>query len=195
MGKAPSTDESTAVERHQLGLTPSLTAAPQIEWMAHWARRPAHWRTGVVFPHSRVRVAALDYCRQIPSHSGAEARALQTLSRCPRRPRWHGAFGMRRFLLCVTHNWGVAHRRIPKGFRNKAQGCEARATLGHRVGTGLNPNRVVPWPSSEEHNPLGGGTFSDDVSKVARVSQPWAGGPNPFWIGRNPTRTCGKCKG
>jgi hypothetical protein len=35
-------------------------------------------------------------------------------------------------------------RRIPKGFRNKAQGCEERATLGNQIQDGFNPNGVAP---------------------------------------------------
>ena len=54
--------------------------------------------------------------------------------------------------------------RIPTGFRLKAQGCEARATLGNqREGTG-NPNEVaaVPFtlvPFRRGHNPFGVGGF------------------------------------
>src|SRR6266566_8025991 len=74
--------------------------------------------------------------------------------------------------------------RIPKGFRNKAQGCEGRATLGKggryfttptglrprcaAVTSGRNPFRVViDWT----HDP-----------RVARSSQPWALLRNPFGI-------------
>jgi len=35
-------------------------------------------------------------------------------------------------------------RRIPKGFRLEAQGCEERATLGLRWGGWSNPERVPP---------------------------------------------------
>jgi hypothetical protein len=34
--------------------------------------------------------------------------------------------------------------RIPTGFRNKAQGCEARATLGYQTTEPLNPKGVAP---------------------------------------------------
>src|SRR5712691_3683845 len=72
--------------------------------------------------------------------------------------------------------------RIPKGFRNKAQGCEGRATLGKggrcfttptglwprctTVAAGLNPFRVVV---DREHGP-----------RVAHSSQPWALLRNPL---------------
>ena len=73
--------------------------------------------------------------------------------------------------------------RIPKGFRLKAQGCEPRATLG-------KPSRQRPTPTGLRlqartggRNPVGVGTFWPSSPRVARGSQPWAGGHNPFGIG------------
>jgi hypothetical protein len=50
--------------------------------------------------------------------------------------------------------------RIPMGFRPKAQGCEERATLGHRFSSITNRNAVAAIPSSSVtrgicHNPAG----------------------------------------
>src|SRR5713101_3468441 len=80
-------------------------------------------------------------------------------------------------------------RRIPKGFRPKAQGCEERATLGPRLAHAFNPERVAPlaFPRSESmgaggHNPFRVEYFRADSPRVARSSQPWAGGHNPFGI-------------
>ncbi|MFA6547021.1 MAG: hypothetical protein WCS99_21570 [Limisphaerales bacterium] len=52
--------------------------------------------------------------------------------------------------------------RIPKGFRPKAQGCEERATLGHRPASITNRNAVAAIPFSSAargicHNPAGVG--------------------------------------
>src|SRR6266436_6017462 len=90
--------------------------------------------------------------------------------------RWRMIPGTRQALL----------DRIPTGFRNKAQGCEGRATLGKggryfttptglrlgcaAVAVGHNPFRVV---IDQTHDP-----------RVARSSQPWALLRNPFGIRR-----------
>jgi hypothetical protein len=42
--------------------------------------------------------------------------------------------------------------RIPKGFRPKAQGCEARATLGSRPSNDTNPNRGCAVPGLQRRN-------------------------------------------
>src|SRR5687767_10086687 len=74
---------------------------------------------------------------------------------------------------------------IPTGFRNKAQGCEERATLGNRS-KGQNPNRVSASKTmcAACRNPVGVvGLGSSYLPRVARSSQPWASGCNPFGIG------------
>src|SRR5204863_9368895 len=84
----------------------------------------------------------------------------------------------------------ASRERIPKGFRPKAQGCEERATLGARLGHVFNPERVVasgfpPFDAiAAEATTLSGlNMFSRGLSpRVARSSQPWAGGHNPFVI-------------
>src|SRR6266853_872551 len=50
------------------------------------------------------------------------------------------------FLFSDSTDLAFPHRRrrrIPKGFRNKAQGCEKRATLGLCVPIDNNPERVA----------------------------------------------------
>jgi len=52
--------------------------------------------------------------------------------------------------------------RIPTGFRLKAQGCAAGATLGHLPANIINRNAVAAMPSSSVardvcHNPVGVG--------------------------------------
>jgi len=49
------------------------------------------------------------------------------------------------------HSWEA----IPKGFRLKAQGCEARATLGKKGEKGINPNGVAAAENLSDATPLG----------------------------------------
>jgi len=51
-----------------------------------------------------------------------------------------GASKRHKCRLIITHNFQGSLHRIPKGFRNKAQGCEARATLGYPGENRVNPN-------------------------------------------------------
>jgi hypothetical protein len=61
----------------------------------------------------------------------------------------------------VTESAVVCARlRIPTGFRPKAQGCEARATLGNRPANVTNRNAVAALPATSIarnicHNPVG----------------------------------------
>ena len=77
---------------------------------------------------------------------------------------------------------------IPKGFRPKAQGCEERATLGVRRRSSFNPERVVASTFRLKAQQGGATTLSGlsgslgPFPRVARSSQPWAGGHNPFGI-------------
>jgi hypothetical protein len=86
---------------------------------------------------------------------------------------------------------------IPTGLRPPAQGCEARATLGEDVETRTTLKGLRPDRSKISATPLGLVMF-ERIPKVARSSQPWAGGHNPFGIehegtcsktGIRPTRT------
>jgi len=73
---------------------------------------------------------------------------------------------------------------IPTGFRLKAQGCEARATLGKPQGKGFNPDGVASLSRRAGHNPVGVEPFRGPRPRVARASQPWAERRNPFGIPR-----------
>ena len=60
----------------------------------------------------------------------------------------------------VTWPVGRGRARIPTGFRPLAQGCEERATLGHRPASITNRNAVAAIPFSSAahevcHNPVG----------------------------------------
>src|SRR6266404_1112542 len=83
---------------------------------------------------------------------------------------------------------GVASRiSIPKGLRIKAQGCESRATLGKR-GEGLSTPTGLRLMHADHHTecaaatPLGLWVSEQLFPRVARASQPWAGGHNPVGI-------------
>jgi len=81
------------------------------------------------------------------------------------------------------------HPGIPTGFRPKAQGCEAQATLGYRPTNIINPNGVAAIPFSSIardvcHNLAGVVNLFRRIPRVARSSQPWADGHNPFGIGK-----------
>jgi len=100
----------------------------------------------------------------------------------------------------AVSNWPAP---IPKGLCPPAQGCarrvgakrrqEARATLGSSAEIIANPEGVVPTArhshidvrSSKPRRgttPLGLNGMSVRVPRVARSSQPWALGLNPFGI-------------
>src|ERR1051326_3367730 len=74
--------------------------------------------------------------------------------------------------------------RIPKGFRTKSQGCEERATLGKVKRGGLR-HGVVGFKLAKPggRNPFRVDSRTQLRPRVARSSQPWAGGRNPFGIG------------
>src|SRR5690242_19841019 len=77
--------------------------------------------------------------------------------------------------------------RIPKGLSPPAQGCEERATLGVECRGRSNPERVAApafRPSERKAaTTLSGLTRnSGPFPRVARPSQPWALGRNPFGI-------------
>ena len=79
--------------------------------------------------------------------------------------------------------------RIPTGFCLKAQGCAPGATLGHLPANIINRNAVAAMPFSSVardvcHNPVGVVLICFRFPRVARSSQPWAGGHNPFGIAR-----------
>src|SRR6266446_4996471 len=63
---------------------------------------------------------------------------------------------------------GLAGPRIPKGFCNKAQGCEERATLGNIASRPTNPNGVASVRAERRHNPVGVERWFARSPRVAR---------------------------
>ena len=67
---------------------------------------------------------------------------------------------------CLASSLAISSRmapgwRIPKGFRLKTQGCEARATLGVGIPVPTNPNGVAAQrQGTRDTTPLGLGMFS-----------------------------------
>src|SRR6266853_868893 len=121
--------------------------------------------------------------------TGLESFLAKSMSRCCLDAlRCHPA-GKRRQALLLARIFRIgAQARIPKGFRPKAQGCEERATLGNSSEPRANPERAVSFraPKSEDRNPFRVGSTAVFTPRVARSSQPWAGGLNPFGIGMCP---------
>ena len=68
---------------------------------------------------------------------------------------------------------------IPTGLRPKAQGCEARATLGDTSKHFPQPQRGCGPASRNCHNLVEVEKSRRRFPKVARASQPWAGGRCP----------------
>ena len=70
---------------------------------------------------------------------------------------------------------------IPTGLCHPAQGCEERPTLGNR--TTMNATlKGLCRGRAYFRNPFRVESVYDASSKVARSSQPWAEGWNPFGI-------------
>ena len=74
---------------------------------------------------------------------------------------------------------------IPTGLCHPAQGCEARATLGHPSNSLSYPNGVASLFCRNVLQPLQGCESSGSKPRIARASQPWAKGWNPFGIHRS----------
>ena len=99
---------------------------------------------------------------------------------------------MRFPLLGAEHypDFGVQFRPIPKGLDHLAQGWTAGEqgggpTLGNRPQQTANPERVAASRSDGQHhcrNPFRVEESCNHRPRVARASQPWAGGWNPFGI-------------
>ena len=69
---------------------------------------------------------------------------------------------------------------IPTGLRPKAQGCEERATLGDVSEHFPQPQRGCGTTTRDGHNLVEVEKSLRRFPKVARPSQPWAGGHSPF---------------
>ena len=59
-------------------------------------------------------------------------------------------------------------RKIPRGFRPKAQGCEARATLGNRPRSRPNPNGIATFSPAEPEE-----MDQADISRLSRSLPRW----------------------
>ena len=84
----------------------------------------------------------------------------------------------------------AAFQPILKGLRPPAQGCETRATLGKGEDFLFNPNGVAFMDRAGVLQPRWGWKHSVGIPRVARSSQPWAGGCNPFGIDRITASPC-----
>ncbi len=78
---------------------------------------------------------------------------------------------------------------IPKGLRPPAQGCEARATLGfgsEGISTATRLWQSLAGSSAYDvgRNRVAVGALRGRGPRVARASQPWAGGRSPVGAGR-----------
>lgn len=72
---------------------------------------------------------------------------------------------------------------IPTGLQHSAQGCEGRATLGHRIINMFNPNGVASVLVLRWLQPLQGCVVSSRSPRVAsQARQPWAEGFNPVGV-------------
>src|SRR5258708_2157412 len=77
---------------------------------------------------------------------------------------------------------GRANDPIPNGLCPSAQGCEARATLGKPRQWVSTPKGLWPVGRDSRRNPIGVVIPIYGEPRVARCSQPWALGRNPFGI-------------
>jgi hypothetical protein len=76
------------------------------------------------------------------------------------------------------------HWKTPTGFYRSAQGCEARATLG-LITNVVSTLKALQQLQERRFNPFRvGQNFLMTTPRVARASQPWAEGCNPFGIGK-----------
>jgi hypothetical protein len=78
---------------------------------------------------------------------------------------------------------------IPTGLRPSAQGCEARATLGDVPKHFPQPQRGCGTTARDAHNLVEVEKSLRRFPKVARPSQPWAGGHSPFGADESRTLT------
>jgi hypothetical protein len=108
-------------------------------------------------------------------------RASESFTQFPSRNS-HAKLARRFFAATPSHG-----PRIPTGFRPKAQGCEERATLGHRSSNLPNRNAVAANPflpacMSLATTPVGIVSITGRAPRVGVARQPWAGGRNPLRI-------------
>ena len=70
---------------------------------------------------------------------------------------------------------------IPKGLRPPAQGCEARATLGHPGKTITNPNGVAPFVVASGTQPRWGRMMCGQYSQGGSCLATLGCGPESLW--------------
>ncbi len=91
---------------------------------------------------------------------------------------------------CLFGAWGLAFFPVwnPNGIPSRSPGLDREADLPWvNAVQCINPNGVMP----PRRNPVGVVGDSAIPPRVARSSQPWALGRNPFGIGKCPPRTIG----
>src|SRR5213082_2441087 len=72
----------------------------------------------------------------------------------------------------------------PKGIPAQSPGLQGTSYPGSTVQIGTTtPTGLRLRAAPTGHNPFGVDTYRRDFPRVARASQPWAGGHNPFGIG------------
>src|SRR2546426_871975 len=82
----------------------------------------------------------------------------------------------------TSRNRKSARRPAPTGLSLKAQGCEARATLGDRLAFGSQPQRGCGRngrPPDDGRNPVGVVRSFRVLPRVGARRQPWAGRHSP----------------
>jgi hypothetical protein len=85
---------------------------------------------------------------------------------------------------CGTEGRSESERTPRNHIQRTYKGCEPRATLGKWVRPPSTPTGLRPGTKRGGHNPVGVGAAWRSSPRVARGSQPWALGRNPFGIQR-----------
>ena len=83
--------------------------------------------------------------------------------------------------------WSLTHCTNPKGIPPQSPGLRAASYPGETVRISVNPNGVAAVDGQRMPQPRWGWGSRRSLPRVARGSQPWAGGHNPFGIGKGPT--------
>ena len=112
--------------------------------------------TGLLFPRGEGGPSAAPIGRVIAGFAGPVSSIGLSSKRAPRARGLAGAPTSKRRRAVLPLPEGLSlptssvelFPRIPKGFRNKAQGCEERATLGKRDENGFQPQRGVATDGS-----------------------------------------------
>ena len=156
--------------------------------------------TGLLFPRGVGGPSAAPIGRVIAGFAGRVSSIGLSSKRAPRARGLAGAPTSKRRRAVLPLPEGLSlptssvelFPRIPKGFRNTAQGCEERATLGKRDENGFQPQRGLRRadPRSRRH-PVAGLNVAGSIPRVGAVRQPSALRRNPFGIYEFRISTCG----